>query len=230
MRDLGGTRLDRSADLGQWKAALRAYAGMQIQSIGAIDDLLAAGCQNRRLAGLHDRIDADLADTAAMMPDDPDPLTADALTEEEVDRVRSQAGRLHDAVDTLARGPVPETLDHGDLHAGNIVETGSTMRIFDWSDACIGHPFFSLLTFLDFHAPPGGAGGRQALETAYLEPWTSFAPMPALRDALAAATPLAVMHQVSSYRHILRTVEPALRWEWASVVPYFLRMLLRGGR
>jgi len=38
---------------------------------------------------------------------------------------------------------------------------------------------------------------------------------------------IAVVQQVMSYRHILETVEPALRWEWPDAIPYFLRMLLR---
>ncbi|MGH2349703.1 MAG: hypothetical protein ACRDFT_09590 [bacterium] len=46
-------------------------------------------------------------------------------------------------------------------------------------------------------------------------------------DAPGGGQRLAVIQQVISYRHILDTVEPALRWEWHDAIPYFLRMLLR---
>ena len=223
MHDLAGMRLDRTADVTRWEAALRTYAGVQIEAIGHTDALLAAGCQDRRLAGMHGEIDAALADTVSMAPDHPN-----RLTDEEIDAVRALAPMLHAAVDRLAAGPIPETLEHGDFHPGNIVDTTDTIRIYDWSDACVAHPFFSLLPFFAYNYPlPETRAAVPRLRTAYLEPWTRYAPMAALLVMAEEARRIAVVQQVMSYRHILETVEPALRWEWPDAIPYFLRMLLR---
>ena len=35
---------------------------------------------------------------------------------------------------------IPDTLSHGDLHLGNVAYDGTTLRLFDWTDACVSHP------------------------------------------------------------------------------------------
>ncbi|MBX6724117.1 MAG: phosphotransferase, partial [Dactylosporangium sp.] len=42
----------------------------------------------------------------------------------------------------LLDSPVPVTLQHHDLHGGNVFQTG---QVFDWGDSVIGHPFGVLL-------------------------------------------------------------------------------------
>jgi len=222
MRDLKGTRLDRVADIGRWVEALRIYARLQRDIIDDTEALLAADCADRRLSGMHGEIDAALADTTAMAPPAPN-----RLSEDEVAQVQALAPLLHDTVDRLAAAPVPETLEHGDFHPGNIVDTRGGIRIYDWSDACVAHPFFSLLPFFAYsHALPEPDAVAH-LRAAYLEPWTRFATMPELLEIADLAQKLAVIQQVTSYRHILNATEPGLRWEWHSAIPYFLRMLLR---
>jgi hypothetical protein len=217
MRSLTGTRLDRVGEVARWEEALRTYARIQIEAIPHTGALVDAGCRDRRLDRMHADIDAALTVGE----------TAEALTDAEMARLRARAPALHDALDRLRASPIPDTLEHGDFHAANIMDDGIHLRIFDWSDACIAHPFFSLLPFFEFHTPPAGSGVHERLLRAYLEPWTEFAPMPALRELVPLAQRLAVIQQVISYQLILDAVEPALQWEWLHAIPYFLRMLLR---
>ena len=75
----------------------------------------------------------------------------------------------------LADG-VPATLQHDDLHDDNVFVTGDRHRFFDWADACVAHPFGSLLVALAVaqmqFKVPAGAPELARLRDAYLEPWT----------------------------------------------------------
>jgi hypothetical protein len=217
MRSLTGTRLDRVSEVARWEETLRTYARIQIEAIPHTGALLDAGCRDRRLDRMHADIDAALAVGEA----------GRQLTDSEMVSLRARGPALHDALDRLRASPIPATLEHGDFHAANVMDDGTQLRIFDWSDACIAHPFFSLLPFFEFHTPPAGPDVQERLLSAYLEPWTEFAPMPALRELVPLAQRLAVIQQVISYQLILEAAEPALRWEWLDAIPYFLRMLFR---
>ena len=50
--------------------------------------------------------------------------------------------RLTRVIRELRRRGEPETIVHGDFNRGNVVLAGGRAVIFDWSDACIGHPAF----------------------------------------------------------------------------------------
>ena len=75
----------------------------------------------------------------------------------------------------LAALGVPSTLDHDDLHPGNILGTSADTRPFDWGDSVVGSPFNSLLVIL--RATPEFCGlerddpGVRGLREVYLEPW-----------------------------------------------------------
>ena len=88
----------------------------------------------------------------------------------------------------LATSPVPDSLQHDDLHSSNVCWPGnvddlSTVRIIDWGDASVGHPLGTMLATLNsiaFHA--GVLHADRWIEDprvlrirdAYLEPFTSL--------------------------------------------------------
>ena len=49
---------------------------------------------------------------------------------------------------------------------------------------------------------------RETILTAYLEPWTAFAPMPRLREIFRLAYALLPLHHAVSYQHIVNNLEP----------------------
>jgi hypothetical protein len=75
---------------------------------------------------------------------------------------------LRRVCDDLAATPV--ALDHGDIHGTNVLVAGADTRLVDWGDACVSHPFSSLLVPLE-HVASLVPGADRRLRDAYLEPW-----------------------------------------------------------
>jgi len=75
----------------------------------------------------------------------------------------------------LATGGLRETVQHDDLHMGNVYDRDGRLRVLDWGDASISHPFVSLLVTFRFLAEvtklPAGDEWYTRLRDAYLEPW-----------------------------------------------------------
>jgi aminoglycoside phosphotransferase (APT) family kinase protein len=70
---------------------------------------------------------------------------------------------------------VPETIQHDDLHHANLYVRGGRVRVLDWGDASVSHPFASLVVTFRFleertRLPPGDPWFAR-LRDAYLEPW-----------------------------------------------------------
>jgi aminoglycoside phosphotransferase (APT) family kinase protein len=96
----------------------------------------------------------------------------------------------------LAASPVPDSLQHDDLHSNNACWPGeaddlSSVRIIDWGDASVGHPFETMLATLNsiaFHAGALRVDRRMddprllRIWDAYMEPFAAWA---ALRDYCA---------------------------------------------
>jgi hypothetical protein len=119
---------------------------------------------------------------------------------------------------------LPETLGHGDLHAGNIAldEHGGAV-VFDWSDAFVGHPLFDLAHFVH---NVEDERTRDALAEAWAEGWGE--PLPA--GALELAAPLSAVHQAVSYRAITAGCEPDDRWMFEAEPDAWLDLAYRLAR
>jgi hypothetical protein len=76
--------------------------------------------------------------------------------------------------------------------------------LFDWSDAALTHPFFSLVMAADEIADslPGSAGAASAVIDAYLAEWAGFAPQPELRAIFDDAMLAGPLHQALMYRDV----------------------------
>src|SRR5829696_6990867 len=131
----GGTTLraviQADHDIRHWEAALPIYAQLQIDMAAQLDQLLALGCLDYRLAGLPARYAALLDDRQALMIDLPD-----GLTSEQYARMRAFAPQFADMCARLAAYGIPETLHHDDFHDGNIFLGAGGLRFFDWGESC----------------------------------------------------------------------------------------------
>ena len=101
----------------------------------------------------------------------------------------------------LAASPIPDSLQHDDLHSNNVGWPGemadlSSARIIDWGDASIGHPFGTMLATLNSIAFEAGVpvDGPQLhdsrmlrLRDAYLEPFSSLCGVEELRRLVGLA-------------------------------------------
>jgi Ser/Thr protein kinase RdoA (MazF antagonist) len=122
----------------------------------------------------------------------------------------------------LAGFRLPSTLVHGDLHMLNVARLDGRLVYFDWSDACIAHPFIDLLS-LEWEKDEAS---RMALLDVYLEAWHGVETTERLREAADLATVVIPLHHAVSYQHIVAGLEPAAKPELDATAG-FLRRVLR---
>jgi hypothetical protein len=225
----GGIRLrevlQADRDPAHWEKLLPVYAELQRAATGQTSELLALGAPDRHPAGLPARFEHLLADHATM-----------DLSAAEHARLQSLVPRLAALCAELEAGPVPAaSLDHGDLHDGNIFVQSNGYVFFDWGDCTVTHPFFSLRTVLVSIENTLGlvpdAPEWDRLRDAYLEPWTTTrggANRTELRDHLALALRVAPVSRALTWHRAVCALPAPLRGEYAPVVPGLLREFLAG--
>jgi Phosphotransferase enzyme family len=171
-----------------WLTALPLYAELQHGEAAHARDHLAHGVPDLRLTTLSAGYEA------LLQLDLP-------LEQDEIRQLRDFAPRLTELCEELAAHAVPETIQHDDLHHANLYAHGSRVRVLDWGDSSISHPFASLVVTFRFleertKLAPGDPWFAR-LRDAYLEPWGRD-----LSDAFALAVlvgtfarPIAYMRQ-----------------------------------
>jgi hypothetical protein len=209
-----GAELRDMPSLDKWETAVLRFGRLQTQAVAMVEDLLAAGCLDRRLDVLARQIDP-------LMDDE---ITAASLSTDEMAQLQALAPRLKAMCGELAGYRVPYSLNHGDLHGGNI--TGESLLFFDWTDACIAHPFLDLSTVVD-DVEAGFPDGRGRIVDAYLNLWTAYEPIDRLRGIWQVAEPLGALHQAVSYQHILAALEPNSRPELSGGLRYWLQQIVK---
>jgi hypothetical protein len=128
-------------------------------------------------------------------------------------RPETLARSFGDAVAPLVEAlgdTIPFSLVHLDLFKKNICVRGDDFVFLDWAVPAYAHPFCGLHVVLralvrDFRAAPGGRE-VQRVRDAYLEPWTSYAPMGELRRIFAAANPLGALCRVVRWQQLMKSV------------------------
>ncbi len=211
-----GPALHETPMLDSWMRALALFGQMQVEHAGQVDALLARGFVDRRLERLAEQVGPLLED----------PLLPSLLEQGELGPIQSLAPRLHAMCAELATFRVPPSLVHGDLHPGNIAMRGAQPLFFDWTDACVAHPFLDLVTLMgETDSLPESDAWDRLLES-YLALWLDFEPLERLQQAWALARPLGCLHQAVSYQHIIASLEPSARWELRSGLSYWLRKLV----
>src|SRR5262249_7044595 len=157
-----------------------------------------------------------------------DAEVAAQLQVDEQARLRHLIPRLTTMCHALADYRVPYTLVHGDIHPGDIAYHHGTYRFFDWTDACIAHPFFDALPILlEAQALPDAAGASSHMLEGYLELWTAYESLERLRQVWALAQPLGALHQAISYAHIVAGLEATAKHEQTWGIAYWLRKVLQ---
>jgi hypothetical protein len=189
------------------------FAQIQVACTGRVDELLALGCHDRRLDRLAHQLVGLIADTEAMR----------GLDDEEIAQFQALAPTLSSICQTLAEGEIPPTLVHGDLHLNNVAADNGRLLFFDWTDACVTHPFLDLMTVYD----EADANAQAQLRDIYLAPWEAFASRDRLLELWSLARPLCDLHQAISYQHILASLEPAARSDFGYAVPSYMRRIIR---
>jgi Phosphotransferase enzyme family len=228
MRD-SGTRLralvQSSADLGRWQELLPVYAELQLGVAPHVDQLLAAGVPDVRLAVLPTQLEQLLDDPEALLVGRPE-----GLTPGEHEQLRALLPEFADHCGRLGACAIPETLQHDDLHDGNVFVRDGRYLFFDWGDSCVSHPFHSLVVTMRaiVHRLELPAGGPDLLRLrdAYLEPFTSYGTQDALRQAADLAHFTGTAARALAWHRFVSAREPEFRADDAEAVPWGLRRLL----
>ena len=204
---------------------LATFARLQIQAASQVDRLLAAGCLDRRLPWLAAQAERWLpaVDETGRLPGID---AATWLSAGEAAELAAAGPRLAAMCGELAAAAVPATLLHGDLHLGNVAKGHDGYVFFDWTDACVAHPFLDMITI--FHEEDDALRGR--LRDAYLAEWTRFAPPDRLRRAWELAEPLGALHHAVSYRSIVANLDPPIDLHMMRSTAFWLRKVLAGLR
>jgi hypothetical protein len=133
MADAGETLADvmqREGSLARWLDVLELYAGVQLDLAGDVDDLLALGVPDLRLA---------------VLPEKYERLVEEVGAEK---RFRDAAPLVRELTEEMASYGLPELVQHDDLHDHQVFVRDGANLLMDWGDAIISQPFFTLAVTL----------------------------------------------------------------------------------
>lgn len=223
--DIGDRHLFKESDLAVWEGAVRRFAELQVGWADEPDKAIVSAVPHRDLDTLAAQAGPLLNDAKLALVDTPWGLTAG-----EMEALQTALPELRERCRRLGEYRIPRCLVHGDL-GGNVLVNGTGYVYFDWTDACIAHPFMDVSTLLDTifdetvlsNAPDV----ERRVRDAYLGPWSAYESPERLREAYDIARPLGALHQALSYRTIVEGTEPNARWEIQSGLPTWLRTTLR---
>ncbi|GHE06293.1 phosphotransferase [Streptomyces alanosinicus] len=173
---------------GTWEEMLRQYASVQRAVTGHRHEIERLGVPCVRTLGLPEAFDRLLMDNTAL----------DAGDHARLERLRP---RLADWCAELAAAGVEDTLDHADLHDGQLFHPApGRFTFFDWGDAAVTHPFCSLRIPAEKARARYGPQVLARLLDAYLEPWTGPGRTAAdLRRAARLAWRLSALGRAASW-------------------------------
>jgi hypothetical protein len=219
--------LSSADDLVRWEEFLPRYADVQLAARDRAERLLEIGVPDERLAVLPEHFECVLADHEILLVDRPD-----GLDEDQHERLFASVPEVRRLCEALAAFGIPETVQHDDLHDGNVFVRDLHYLVFDWGDSCVSHPFHSLVVTLRatawrFELPPGDAR-LERMRDAYLEPFGSFGSRAELLDAFATAYRLGTIARSLSWYRAVQAF-PEIEPEESDSVPYGLKLFLGNG-
>jgi aminoglycoside/choline kinase family phosphotransferase len=227
----GGEQLRASIrptqDIVPWQPVILRYAEVQVGLAEHVTELLSLRLPDHRLTVLPGLFTQLLADEESLMIDQ-----EKGLTSFEWEEVQGKLERFQQICGDLATVGIPESLNHGDFHDGNVLVRDGRITFFDWGDASVAHPFVSLRTFFvsieislnleEYSFTPEMA----ALLDLYLKPWQKFASREDLLAAYQLSKPVASVVKALAWHQSITRMEPLVRAEYAWIVPELMREFL----
>ncbi|WKZ47329.1 MAG: phosphotransferase [Anaerolineales bacterium] len=227
MRD-GGEQLRASIrptkNISPWLPVIIRYAELQIGLVKFIPEILALGAPDHRPAALPALYSQLLADEPSLMIGQ-----EKGLTSAEFQQLQNLTPRFQQICADLAALGIPDSVNHGDFHDGNILLKKGRLTFFDWGDASIAHPFVSLRNWfvsmeialeLEDWAPP--TPEMSEMLSRYLEAWQAYGEKEALMSAYHLSKPVASISKALAWRQALFGLDDSLREEYAWIVPNLL--------
>jgi Ser/Thr protein kinase RdoA (MazF antagonist) len=149
------------------------------------------------------------------------------LTEDERARLDAALPTFEAMCRELAAHGIRKTVQHDDLHDGQVFVRGERYLFFDWGDACVSHPFHTLTVTLRATAArldlaPGGRE-LQRLRDAYLEPFGD------LREAADLAYRTGTVARTLAWDRYVRAAGARAEPDDAGAPAYGLKLFLENG-
>jgi Phosphotransferase enzyme family len=223
MRD-GGERLReviaRERALDRWLDVLPLYAELQIEAALRAEELVALGVPDLRLATLP-------AAYAQLLDE------SESLVSKDRDRLVDRLSDVETMCDALAAVGIPETIQHNDLHDGQVFILDGRYLVFDWGDSCISHPFSTMSVTLEGVLSWGLDDIQGSLDTtpfrdAYLEPFTRYAIRAELETGQEIALRLGWICRAVNTRVLALGLDSGPREDLLGRVRVHLQMFLDG--
>jgi hypothetical protein len=219
--------LGSTDDLIRWEEFLPLYADVQLAATDRAEHLLGLGVPDERLAVLPRHFEQVLVDRGVLLVD-----REDGLEPSQYERLRASVPEVERLCEELAASGIPETVQHDDLHDGNVFVRDGEYLVFDWGDSCISHPFHSMVVTLRatawrFELEPGDAR-LERMRDAYLEPFGHYGSHAELLDAFATAYRLGTIARSLSWYRAVQAF-PEIEPEESDSVPYGLKLFLSNG-
>jgi hypothetical protein len=210
-----------------WEKLLPEYAELQLQLTPRAAELIDLGVADMKIASLAEEAQA-MADDREMLCSAPE----DSLSDEEYAAFATQGmAELRTLCHELAERGIPDTLQHDDLHDGNVFVRDDQFVFFDWGDACVTHPFHTLVVTLRALAYKQGltpgAPELLRLRDAYLESWTDHASHGELVATADLARRTGTIQRALAWYQFVRLMPPERRHEEQDSVPYGVRLFLQ---
>jgi hypothetical protein len=184
-REVQGTNLGETKDVGWWEQAAADLAKLQIQSISRSDSILDSGAHDLRTDALRTSVDPFFDLVARLMEEQPK-VPPPTLSRHELSLLKL---RIEDSLTLLEDLEIPNTLGHLDSNPWNVIVSANGSVFLDWAEAYVGPPFFSFEYLL--HHFRRDIGVNTALESqvisAYIQPWRQLLPDDLESEALALA-------------------------------------------
>lgn len=190
-----------------------AWADAQLASLQWLDELRAAGAPDRGLEPTLSAWREALATNSEL----------DTLTGGERTALAAAVPVVESRLRALQACGFPDTLGHGDLHSGNVAHDRGGVRVFDWSDACLTHPFLDG-THLAHWVAEEGADVEDLLGRV-LAPWRAAYPAADFDRAVELAPLADLVFQTVTFDQLARSIEPGTG-DFDGVVAMLTRRIL----
>ncbi|MDX6302176.1 MAG: hypothetical protein QOF53_3390 [Nocardioidaceae bacterium] len=214
-----------------WERLVVRYAEAQLTMAAEREAVLATGVRDVSPATVPGLARSLLEELGGSSPEE------GGLPEEDAARLAAALPRLEAWCTELRSSGIPSSVQHDDLHSGNVCWGGSvaTARFIDWGDASWGFPLATMLATMNslaFHAGvyveghPVDAPAVLRVRDAYLEPFTGFATRPELVHLVEVARRAGCVAKALVYRFALRGADAAAEAELGFPVRDWLLALL----
>jgi hypothetical protein len=181
---------------------------LQRRAVDRVDELLALGVPDRRLPRMLPGIASVVEEWGSALR---------LVERRALDRLLCD---LPARVAAIAGCGVPDTLVHGDFHAGNVAGPLGRYVILDWGDSFVGHPLIDELAFVERLSPEV----RSAARGWFVEAWEQTVPGSDPGRAVAVMEPLLSLLAADMYARFCAGIEPDERaYHSSDVVPMLRR-------